>query len=159
MPGGQRVRLLGWFRGGQLVLDRVEVAEELPYRLGAVGWLDRGGVPDQAVHRGRLTESVAEDVSARSAGEPLSQRGAAVGGRLAGEDQVAERAEPEDVEQRRRRIRAAELRRQVRPGRALDVREPARQRRDRCEPRPVVVHAVPFAGRAATCQSQIRSRG
>ena len=49
----QRIRLLGWLRSGQLVLDVVEVPEEIPHRLGAVGGLDRGGAADQPVHRRR----------------------------------------------------------------------------------------------------------
>ena len=50
----------------------------------------------------------------------VRQLAAGRGRRLAGEDQVAERAEAEDVEQRGR-LRRGELRGQVRAGRALDV--------------------------------------
>jgi hypothetical protein len=46
---------------------------------------------------------------------------------VAGQDQVAERAEAEDVQERRRRLERGELGRQVRAGRALDVlAEPGR---------------------------------
>ena len=55
-------------------------------------------------------------------GEPGGQLAAGRGRGLAGEDQVAERAEAEDVEQRGR-LRGRELRGQVGAGRALDVRQ------------------------------------
>ena len=116
----QRIRLLGWLRGGQLVFDVVELGEEVPHRLGAVGGLDRGSAAEQPVHDGG--EAFGRRGERALGGEPLGQRGAALRGRLAGEDQVAERAEPEHVELGGRRVGAAELRRQVRPGRALDVR-------------------------------------
>ena len=83
-------------------------------------------------------------------------------GRLAGEDQVAERAKSEDVEQRGR-LRRREFRGQVGAGRPLDVRH---QRGGAAAeggvPAVALVRAVPpvvASGRAATCQSAIRSLG
>ena len=128
LGGREQVGDLVLIGAGEFLLDQIEVGQEVPHRLETVDRLRARRVADQIVHRG--TDLVAHRGRDQRmfGGQPDVEFLARARRRDAGQDQVRQRAETEDVELGGVGLRIAEFRRKVRAGGRIDVRAQGRRR-------------------------------